>query len=67
MKLAHVSNQHRDSSTDDCFVQVVAEAKGGSARTLVRCIYGATFHHVHPSSVREFYDGPVGSLALVSR
>jgi hypothetical protein len=52
IKLARVPNVHQDHTTDDCIVRVVAEARGGSARTLVRCMFTGEHHHVHPSSVR---------------
>lgn len=39
-------------AADDCMVEVVARATGGSARDLVRCLYTRDAAHVHPSSVR---------------
>lgn len=37
---------------DECIVLVMATAVGGTARTLVRCLFTNTVAHVHPSSVR---------------
>lgn len=52
-KLARIPNMHSDGTTDDCVVQVLAEAKGGSARTLVRCLFTRETAHVHPVAVRS--------------
>ena len=55
MILAHVSPHtlHGEGSynTDECIVEVIATARGGSARTLVRCLFDRTTHHVHPCAV----------------
>lgn len=43
---------HPEETTDRCIVEVIAQATGGSARSLVRCLFTRRTAHVPAAAVR---------------